>query len=210
MPFHLLLTAMIKRWFQTSARSRYYILGILIVSLIVHTSGYAPEQEVYLIYKGSISFFSNAPMETIRGSSQKLRGMINASNRTFAFSISNNTILGFNSTLQQEHFYENYIEGNKYPNSSFQGKIIEQIDFSKDGEYIVRAKGLLNIHGVSKERIIKSTLQIRKGKLFVKSQFTVLLEDHSIKIPRIVFQKIAKEIIIHVDAEYKLAEIGAK
>ncbi len=48
---------------------------------------------------------------------------------------------GFNSTLQREHFNENYIESDKYPEARFSGKVIEDIDFSKDGTYIIRAKG---------------------------------------------------------------------
>jgi hypothetical protein len=182
----------------------------LVALLVTLTSGTAVPTDIYLISKGSIRFVSDAPMETIRGSSPRLKGLINAVNRTFAFSVSNNTIVGFNSPLQQEHFYENYIEAEKFPNSSFEGKIIEQVDFSKDGEHTVRAKGMLNIHGVSKERIIKSTLQIRKGTLFVKAVFTVLLEDHNIKIPRIVFQKIAREVTVEVEAEYKLSEPAVK
>ncbi len=35
------------------------------------------------------------------------------------------------------------------------GKIIEKIDFPKDGKYTSRAKGKLTIHGVEQERIIK-------------------------------------------------------
>lgn len=182
----------------------------LIICLLLLTSGFTPVSDIFIIRKGAISFISDAPMELIRGSSLKLQGMINASARTFAFSVNNNTILGFNSQLQQEHFYENYIQGDKFPTSSFAGKIIEQVDFSRDGDYTIRAKGFLIIHGVSKERIIKSSLQIKKGVLLVKSHFTILLEDHNIKIPRIVFQKIANEISIEVEAEFKLSEQSGK
>lgn len=178
--------------------------------ILLLTSAGPQGKRMFVLSKGSIRFISNAPMESISGSSSKLKGLINASNRTFAFSIRNHTIVGFNSQLQQDHFYENYIETDKYPNSSFEGKIIEQIDFTKDGDHTVRAKGLLNIHGVVKERIIKSTLQIRNGMLYVKSHFTILLEDHNIKIPRIVFQKIAKEISVAVEAEFILTEQPAK
>jgi polyisoprenoid-binding protein YceI len=157
---------------------------------------------VYLISRGSIHFVSEAPYETIRGSSDELKGAIDAGNRTFAFTVRNRSIKGFNSPLQQEHFYENYIEADKYPASSFEGKIIEEIDFQKEGEYTVRAKGILNIHGVPQERIIKSTLRIRGGHLFVTSHFTILLEEHQITIPRIVYQKISKEIAITVEAEF--------
>jgi polyisoprenoid-binding protein YceI len=96
-----------------------------------------------------------------------------------------NSFQGFNGPLQKEHFNENYIETGIYPDASFSGKIIEDDDLSKDGEYVVRAKGLLTVHGVSQERIIRSNLSVKQGKMKLNTSFTVLLVDHNIKIPRI-------------------------
>lgn len=172
--------------------------------LVLLTGMASAQTQVYFIRKGSIRFVSDAPLETIKGASQELKGAIDGEKRTFAFTVANLSIKGFNSPLQQEHFYENYIEVEKYPTSTFEGKIIEEIDFTKDGEYTVRAKGLLNIHGVTRERIIKSTLRVENGTLFVTARFTVLLEEHQITIPRIVYQKIAEEITVDVDAEFTL------
>ena len=93
------------------------------------------------------------------------------------------------------------METKKYPKASFAGKIIEDIDFQKDGTYSIRAKGQLNIHGVEQERIIKSQLEVRDNKIRVQSTFTVPLADHNITIPKVVYQKIAEEISVVVDAE---------
>ena len=51
------------------------------------------------------------------------------------------------------------------------------------------------------ERIIKATVRITNGKLYISSNFSVLLEDHNITIPKIVNQKIAEEIQISIEAE---------
>jgi hypothetical protein len=177
-------------------------LGTLLLANIIFTGNISTEDHIYKSRKGGISFSSDAPLEIIKASSRELKGVIDADKRTFAFSINNRSIRGFNSPLQQEHFYENYIEAKKFPVSTFEGKIIEQIDFSKDNDFTVRAKGILNIHGVSQERIIKCSLHIQNGILFISSRFTVLLSDHNIMIPRIVYQKIAEEITIDVDAEF--------
>ena len=107
---------------------------------------------------------------------------------------------GFNGPLQKEHFNENYLESLKYPKATFAGKIIEKIDFQKDGTYPVRAKGKLSVHGVEQERIIKSSLEIKGDRLVVRSTFTVPLSDHAISIPKIVHQKIAEEIEVTVEA----------
>jgi len=176
--------------------------GTLLFITIMLTGNSPPESHIYKTQKGSISFSSDAPLEIIKASSHELKGAIDADKRTFAFSIHNLSIKGFNSPLQQVHFYENYIEAKKYPVSTFEGKIIEQIDFTKKGDYSVRAKGILTIHGLAQERIIKSTLRFQDNILYVKSKFTILLSEHNITIPRIVNQKIAEEITIDVDAEF--------
>jgi len=178
------------------------VLCSLLFASIIFTGINFPESHIYKCRKGAISISSDAPLEIIKASSQELKGIIDADKRTFAFSIKNRSIKGFNSPLQQEHFYENYIEAKKYPVSTFEGKIIEQLDFSKDGDYTVRAKGILNIHGVSQERIIKSTLRIHNGIFFVSAHFMVMLSEHNITIPKIVYQKIAEEITIDVEAEF--------
>ncbi|MBK6966366.1 MAG: YceI family protein [Bacteroidales bacterium] len=112
---------------------------------------------------GIISIKSDAPLELIEASSNQLKGVIDITGRSFSFSVNNRSFKGFNSQLQQEHFYENYIEAGKYPQSTFKGKIIEQVDLSVDGDYQVRAKGVLNIHGIDQERIIKADIKVKEA-----------------------------------------------
>jgi polyisoprenoid-binding protein YceI len=186
------------------------VWGILLFNCLFLCSSAPPESHIYKALAGNINISSDAPLEIIKASSQELKGVIDIDKRTFAFLINNRSIKGFNSPLQQEHFYENYIEAKKYPISTFEGKIIEQIDFAKNGEYIVRAKGILTIHGVAQERIIKSSLRVSDNILYVKSRFTVLLSEHNITIPKIVYQKIAEEITIDMDAEFTSNNVSKK
>lgn len=151
-------------------------------------------QKKFSIDKGEINFTSNAQLELIKASSDKVQGLIDPTTNQFAFAIDVKTFRGFNSELQREHFNEKYLESETFPKARFSGKIIEQIDFTKDNIYDVRAKGELEIHGVKQTRIIKSRITIKDGILQVESHFTVPLADHNIAIPNIVSQKIATEI----------------
>jgi len=178
-------------------------LQIIIIILMLTSVDMFAQQNIYFARKSKIDFLSDAPLELIKASSNKLQGVIDAEKRTFAFSIPTESFKGFNSPLQQEHFYENYLEAKTYPVSKFEGKIIELIDFTKDGNYSVRAKGKLNIHGVEQERIIKINMRISKGILYADAVFTVLLQDHNITIPRVVFQKIAEVIKVNVALEFE-------
>lgn len=165
-------------------------------------SFYKNDAGTYLCQGGNVELRSDAPLELIKAVSGELKGVIDTDANTFAFTINNDSFKGFNSPLQREHFNENYIESLKYPKSTFTGKIIETIDYTKPGKYPIRAKGKLTIHGVTQERIIKSQIEIKGNKLLVNAAFSVLLADHDITIPRIVEQKIANEIEIILNAEF--------
>lgn len=152
------------------------------------------------VRKSEMSFTSNAELELIKASSDKVQGLIDPSSNQFAFTVDIRSFQGFNSQLQREHFNEKYMESEKYPKASFSGKIIEPVDFSSDRTYDVRAKGELNIHGQKQTRIIKAKLTIDKGQVYVQSHFLVPLADHNISIPTIVSQKIATEIEVNFNA----------
>ena len=176
----------------------FALLGFLVWQFLAT----APVKSLYLAKDATIHFKSDAPLELIEATSNKMKGVLKPADQTFAFSVPNNTFEGFNSALQREHFNENYMESNKYPNSTFTGKIIEDVPYDTDGTYTVRAKGKLNVHGMEQERIIKATLQIKKGTITITSNFTVPLADHNITIPKIVYQKIAEEISVTVNAVF--------
>lgn len=93
------------------------------------------------------------------------------------------------------------MESDVYPDATFSGKIIEDADLSTDGNYAVRAKGNLTIHGVTRERIIKSDVVVKDGKVSVQASFTVLLSDHNIPVPKVVHEKLASEIKVEVKAD---------
>lgn len=156
---------------------------------------------VYTCNNGKILLLSEAPLEVIKAGSNKLQGILKTTDQQFAWSVDVKSLHGFNSPLQQEHFNENYLESEKYPKAEYSGKIIEKVDFQTDGVYNVRAKGKFTVHGVTQERIVKTRLEIKGGKIKVHSEFTVLLAEHNITIPRIVYQKIANEVSVTVDAD---------
>jgi polyisoprenoid-binding protein YceI len=173
-----------------------------LICILMLLSAAGSNTAVYLVKTSVVTFHSNARLELIKARSTRLRGAIDAEKRTFAFAVDINSFDGFNSPLQKEHFNESYMETDRFPAASFSGHIIEEDDFTKDGIYSIRAKGKLNIHGVEQERIIHGDLVVKNGLIKLKSKFTVILAEHDIKIPRIVHEKLASEIIIELNAEF--------
>lgn len=172
---------------------------VLSLLLIAFTS----QSQVFVCKDGLIKFTSEAPLELIKAQSSKASGALDCSNKNVLFMISIDSFDGFNSSLQKEHFRENYMETTKFPTATFKGKIIEDIDFSKNGTYNVRAKGIFTIHGVEKEKIVKVKVVVKEKTIEVETSFEVALEDHNINIPKVVNQKIASMIMVELKAAMK-------
>ncbi len=149
--------------------------------------------------QSQVSFFSKTPVEDIKAESKDIKALINVKTNDVAFLIGN-TSFQFENKLMQEHFNEKYMESEKYPMSTFKGKINERVDFTKDGVYNVTVTGMLNIHGVEKVRTITGVITVSNGTIHIKSDFKVLVKDHNIEIPKLVLAKIAEEISVMVDA----------
>jgi len=86
-------------------------------------------------------------------------------------------------------------------------EVIEKIDYQTNKSYMVRAKGILKIHGIKQERIIKGIIHVKNNALEISSEFIVPLSDHNISVPKLVYQKIAQEIKVEIKAELVKVEI---
>lgn len=144
------------------------------------------------------SFFSSTPIEDIKAASIKTSAVLISKTGEFAFQVPMKSF-EFEKKLMQEHFNENYLESDKYPTAGFKGSIDPNINWTKDGEYNVVAKGTLTVHGVSKPRNIPAKIIIKNGTATITSSFDVACVDHGIKIPTLVFTKIAKVISVKIN-----------
>ncbi len=95
----------------------------------------------------------------------------------------------------QEHFNENYVESDKYPSANFKGEIVDFKGLSKLQKKEFSIKGVLDLHGVKKERtVIAKLVELNNGNLQLQSDFKIACKDHDIKIPKILWKNIAEEI----------------
>lgn len=147
---------------------------------------------------GVISFFSKAPLEDIEGINKKVTMVLKTTTNDIQFGV---TMLNFkfSKPLMEEHFNENYVESDKYPICTFKGKINETIDYTKDGEYKVTAKGTMDLHGVAKEVEIPGTLTVKGGNILMNSKFKIKVADYKIKVPSMYVQNIAEEVEVTVN-----------
>ena len=94
----------------------------------------------------------------------------------------------FKSPLMEEHFNENYMESDKFPKTSFDGKIIGYD--GKTGSYDV--EGDLTIHGVTNKVKTKMTLSNDGTKLVMAGSFIIKLIDFKIDVPALAKKTLAE------------------
>ena len=156
---------------------------------------------LYTTSSANVKLYSHAPLEDIEAESNKGKSVLNIENGTIMFSVSVRSFK-FQKSLMQEHFNENYMESDKYPQATFKGKILQMPDVTQNGTYDVKATGVFEVHGVKQNRTIGGRISVTNGKPVLTCEFMVRCADHNIEIPKLVFAKIAETVKINVTAAY--------
>lgn len=155
----------------------------------------------FISQQGSITFYSDAPVEDIEGVNKSPVSLLDFKTGEVVFLVKVKEFY-FDKELMQEHFKEKYIEADKYPKAEFKGNFAG-FNPTVKGKQEVMATGSLTIHGVTKMVTAKGIMERKENLIGLKSQFTVKLEDYKISVPQILWQNIAEEILVTVEFIYR-------
>jgi len=172
--------------------------NLLFVFIVLASNSHAQK---FTSEKGLISFFSDAVIEDIQAENSMVGSLFNATSGELVYIVKIKDFK-FEKSLMREHFNEKYMETEKFPKSTFLGKIIG-FKANTPGEQKVKAVGKILIHGVTRDVEIPGTLEFINGKIIMKSKFMVKLADYNIKIPKLVWQNIAEEVQVKIEFTYK-------
>ena len=161
-------------------------------------------QDKYITRSGHVSFVSETPLENITAINNHVSSILDVDNGAIVLQMK---IISFEfeKALMQEHFNEKYMESEKYPKSTFSGKIDDWQNINlKEGKKVdVTVKGEIEIHGVKKVITANGTLQLKNGSINLRSKFSLKVDDFNIKILSVVRDKIAKRVDVSVDLSLK-------
>jgi hypothetical protein len=168
---------------------------------------FAVNAQKYMTKNGYIGFFSHTPMEDIKGDNNQVAGVLDISTGDMVFQALIKSF-HFDRALMEEHFNENYMESDKFPKSSFKGKItnLSSVNFSKNGTYDVTVEGELTIRDVTNKISSNGTIEVVTGGINANSKFNIPPEEYKINIPGVVREKIAKNIEVTVSMKYTPVE----
>lgn len=162
----------------------------------------AGAQDRFFTKTGKINFVSRAPMEDIEGKNKTVTTVLDTKSGALQFSVQMKSF-EFEKALMQQHFNENYVESDKYPDAVFKGVVANNsaVNYARDGTYSVTVKGKLTLHNVTKEVEVPGTIKVDGGRIEASSAFPILLSDYRIAIPAAVRQKVSNSIRIVVETK---------
>ena len=164
----------------------------------------AHAQTLYFTNSGTISFFSSAPLEDIEAKNTHVGSVLNLKDGSLIFKVSVIKFKFPNATME-EHFNENYMETEKYPNADFKGRVMDfgNVDLTKDGKINVVITGDLTIHGVTNKVTHKGVLERKGANITANAKFPIRVADYKIDIPRMVIKNVAEVVDVTVDLVYE-------
>ncbi len=153
---------------------------------------------VFRTSEGEVHLNASTPLEDIVAVNPKVNAILKTKNSGFAIVMLIRDFK-FRRGLMQEHFNENYMESNTYPKGYFTG-LVSQFDASQltevAKEYSVSGK--LTIHGVTRDIKTAIFLSRMNNGLLLTADFIILPENYGVKVPRLLFSKIAREVAVQV------------
>lgn len=172
--------------------SKLLLIAIVFLSIQV-------QAQKYFTRTGLVRFFSEAPLENIEASNNQASCIVDIETGELVSKILLKAF-EFDKALMQEHFNENYVESDKYPQAVLKAKVedIEALDLDSHLEQKVALTGELTIKDVSRKVRIEGKLKNNNEMISASAYFIIRPEDYNIAIPRAVRNNIAQEIEVSV------------
>lgn len=174
-------------------------ISFLFCGLLLLTAG-ASAQGKFYTKQGYIAFDATAGAEKVQATNNAAICVLDAATGALQFSI---LLKGFEfeKALMQEHFNENYAESDKFPKCEFRGQVLDnnEVVYTRDGSYNVHVKGMLTLHGETREVVTEAKLTVKDGKIQAVAQFELALADYHIAIPSLVKDKVSDHPRVRID-----------
>lgn len=150
------------------------------------------QAQVLTFDHGEVEFYTSSILSDIEATSEDIAVSLDVASRQVDITIPIASF-EFEYEMMQDHFNEEYMESDKYPNATFQGVISQDISDLSD-EMEVDVSGTLNIHGVEKQTNFKAKLAKKDGFTVVRCKFTIVFKDFNVDEPSILTKSVAKDV----------------
>ena len=183
-------------------------MSLLALAVAIPASGVAQEFHVDRGAGNVVRFISRASIEEFDGVTERIDGYVLLDAPTLTASTGEGATefyvevdlasLDTGIGLRNRHMRDNYLEVAEYPYATFRGRI-SRTGPGPAATFRVTAQGTLTIHGIARPRDLTCRVEPRGRGYRAQCAFEVLLSDHQIEIPQVMFLKLADVIRLELD-----------
>ena len=181
---------------------------VALCAFCVPGSALGQEFQVDLGERRSVRFISRTSLEEFEGVSDRIDGYVSVPDGVqeggpfldyrLDFEV-DLAALDSGIGLRNRHMRDNYLETATFPFATFAAQV-NRIESGGEAGMLVTAVGVLSIHGVERDATIRCGLDGNPTAGYrVRCRFPVRLADHGIEVPRVMFMKLADEVVVDVD-----------
>ncbi len=185
-------------------RFRLFLSGLCLAFAV----GRAAEYNIDRAAENVVKFISDAPFEDFEGTTDKIDGYaawpggefgekIDLTGSDIYFEVPLAT-LKTGIGMRDRDMREDYLETDNFPLAFFKGTITG-IVLRTDSAYDIRTSGAFTVHGVTRSMVINGEVRPEDGRLVVNCVFEVILPDHNIKVPKLLFLRISETIKVELE-----------
>lgn len=179
-------------------------ITILVICCTFFSINILSAQDKYIDKKGQLVFeASEKAFEEVKAINKSTTVILDANTGNIA-SVALVKEFRFKNALMEEHFNENYVDSDRHPKSKFSGTIKDFTDDElSENKLEFKLEGSLEFHGEKKE--ISTLVYVTKnnGVILLNGSFMVTPQDFAIKIPKIVRNKIARQVNVSFEFQLK-------
>jgi polyisoprenoid-binding protein YceI len=167
---------------------------------LVWTAGAPAPSEGQRFYAedGEVAFVSTAPLQSFRGVSPHLTGLVDLATGEVSFFIDLETLDSGNRRRDRD-MRRNYLETQRHPFATFNGTYEGTLDPRSPESSPVRVEGVFSLRGIERPLTTRGEV-IREGEaLRVRASWPLLLGDFGIERPRILFYEVSETLTLEID-----------
>lgn len=173
----------------------WIIRSLFFISLVCFVQSIKAQQ--YQSYEGQVILSFTLTIDEIQATNTKGTSLLDTEAQEIAFLIPVSSF-EFSNELMQEHFIENYMEVDKFPNATFAGKWEELEEADQ-----VKVIGDLTIHGITQNIETEGNIQATGTNVIASTKFVVNVADFGVKDPRSSSGPDALKVKIEVNFKYQ-------
>ncbi|MEL6484427.1 MAG: YceI family protein [Bacteroidota bacterium] len=179
-------------------QNTFFVLALMLAQSFVSA------QDKYVDKNGQVTFEASEKLfEEVKATNSSVTAIFDSGTLEIA-SLALVKGFTFKNSLMEEHFNENYIESETYPKATFKGNL-KDLDVSSLSEETTKVPvaGTLELHGKGKQ--VNTELDVKRvGDIIeMTGNFVVAPADFDIEIPKIVANKIAKQVQVALHFKFQ-------